>query len=118
MGRRRRVYPPGHTTRAGLGSAHQAQRRDQIKALKARPGQPCPFTQICGGLPMYATPAAARAAGLHPRLWPLDLDDFPGRWLGGPQVKRLAHRYCNRKAGQRVSTMVQAAARPQRYTRW
>jgi hypothetical protein len=71
---------------------------------------------------MYATVAAAAQAGLHPKLRPLDLDDFPGRVFGGPQVERLAHRYCNRKAGQRVGVKIKALRNPNPkrtvYNRW
>jgi hypothetical protein len=70
------------TTQRGLGYDHQLDRKRQLAAL--RDGDPCPR---CGG-PMFR--------GQY-----LDLDDFPGRIFGGPQVKLLAHRYCNRRAGSR-----------------
>jgi hypothetical protein len=53
----------------------------------------------------------------------LDLDDFPGRIFGGPQVKLLAHRSCNRRAGAqqremakrwRIRSVTMAAAGPPR----
>ena len=75
----------GTTTERGLGSQHQATRRTLHAQL--RDGDPC---ARCGG-PMYRSQ------------WPyLDVDDFPGRMYGGPQVKRLSHRYCNRAAGARM----------------
>jgi hypothetical protein len=70
------------TTQRGLGYDHQLDRKRRLAAL--RDGDPCPR---CGG-PMFR--------GQY-----LDLDDFPGRIFGGPQVKLLAHRYCNRRAGSR-----------------
>jgi hypothetical protein len=70
------------TTQRGLGYDHQLTRRERLAQL--RDGDPCPR---CGG-PMFR--------GQY-----LDLDDFPGRIFGGPQVKVLAHRYCNRRAGAR-----------------
>jgi hypothetical protein len=75
------------TTRPGLGYAHRAERKRQIAGL--RDGTPCPR---CG------------LAMLRGQL--LDLDDFPGRMFGGPQVKRLAHRACNRRAGQQLTTLI------------
>jgi hypothetical protein len=47
-----------------------------------RNGDPC---AKCGG-PMFVGQA-------------LDVDHYPGRMFGGPQITRLAHRYCNRRAG-------------------
>jgi len=52
------------------------------------------------------------------QLWRLDLDDFPGRVFGGPQVKRLSHRFCNRAAGARVTNMIKAMRTPSKYNRW
>jgi hypothetical protein len=71
------------TTQRGLGYDHQRERKRQLAAL--RDGDICPRC----GRPMFR--------GQY-----LDLDDFPGRMLGGPQVKLLAHRSCNRSAGARL----------------
>lgn len=90
---------PSYNELVGLGHEHQGERRVKLAALAASPGQPCPHVRICGGAPMYATPAEARAAGLPPALWRVDLDHYPGRIFGGPQVTRLAHASCNRSAG-------------------
>ncbi len=80
------------TTQRGLGGSHQADRRRQLAAL--RPGQPCPR---CG-------------TGMYP--WQrLDLDDYPGRVFGGPQVKRLAHARCNRQAGARLGNRLRRMRR-------
>jgi hypothetical protein len=68
------------TTQRGLGYDHQRTRRERLAQL--RDGDPCPR---CGG-PMF-------------RSQHLDLDHLPGRVFGGPQVKLLAHRSCNRRAG-------------------
>jgi hypothetical protein len=87
-----RVRPT--TTQRGLGYGHQRERERLLAQL--RDGDPC---ARCGG-PMYR--------GQY-----LDLDDFPGRMFGGPQVKLLAHRYCNRRAGAMMREMAKrwAAAR-------
>jgi hypothetical protein len=48
-----------------------------------------------------------------PRSRTLDLDHFPGRMYGGPQITRLAHRKCNRRDGQRKTTAIlKAKGRP------
>lgn len=36
----------------------------------------------------------------------LDLDEYPGRAYGGPQVKRLSGRACNRRHGQKLTTAI------------
>lgn len=84
-------------TKPGLGYPHRAERKRQIAGLRDR--TPCPRC----GLPM-----------LRGQL--LDLDDFPGRVFGGPQVKLLAHRACNRRAGQAITSAI-LRARPQRSRR-
>jgi hypothetical protein len=76
-------------------------RRERKAALaKLRPGADiCAHAEVCGGLPMWPTPRAAVLAGAPPWLGRLDLDDYPGRVFGGPQVRRLSHAHCNRSAG-------------------
>jgi hypothetical protein len=86
------------TTQRGLGFPHQRDRKRQLAGL--RDGQPCPRC----GRPMY-------------RWQYLDLDDFPGRMFGGPQVKLLSHRYCNRAAGARMGNRIRGYARPRRPSR-
>ena len=86
----------GTTTERGLGCDHQRQRVTALTAL--RDGDPC---ARCGR-PMWR--ADVYWVNGKPRSRTLDLDDFPGRMYGGPQVKRLSHRSCNRRAGQRQTT--------------
>jgi hypothetical protein len=90
--------PRRSTTERGLGYAHRAERNRQIAGL--RDGTPCPRC----GLPMV-------------RGQLLDLDDFPGRVFGGPQVKRLAHRACNRRAGQLITSAILRARSPRQWRR-
>ena len=71
----------GTTTQRGLGGTHPTERKRQLAAL-VDGVTACPFC----GQPMWRTQK-------------LDLDHWPGRAYGGPQVKRLAHRHCNRSAG-------------------
>lgn len=104
----------GNTTAVGLGWAvHQKPRMAALAAL--RDGDPCPRC----GLPMYRWMVTWNA-GRPTSRW-LDFDDFPGRAFGGPQVKRLAHRRCNRRAGAMLGNRLQRRRRTPRraaYTRW
>jgi len=90
-------------------------------------GTRCPRRSICGGLPMYSTPAAAAAAGLPRKLWNVNADHVIPRALGGakgPMV--LAHEHCNKSAGATLGNKLRAARRaaaraatmPRTYTRW
>lgn len=109
---------PPTTTQRGLGHAHQVTRKKALALLP--PGAPCPRPH-CGHAPMYPTPEAAAAAGLPPKLWHLDLDDFPGRVFGGPQTKLLAHRACNRAAGAQLGNKLRMLRKPRKrpvYDRW
>jgi hypothetical protein len=88
-------------------------------------------TSGCGGRCSRRWPTATRAprcelAGIyHPMFraqarW-LDVDEFPGRMYGGPQVRRLSWRRCNRQAGARAGNAARgarAARRRQAMSRW
>jgi hypothetical protein len=70
------------------GGAHKALRRRLLAALEREPGQPC---ARCGG-PMYP--------------WQLlDLDHYED----GSTWRGLAHRSCNRRAGQQQTTVINRA---------
>lgn len=122
--RARRPRPRLTTTQRGLGRKHQLARARLVAALVD--GTPCPRRSICGGLPMFATPAAAAAAGLPPKLWKLDADHVIPRALGGangPLV--LSHAHCDKAAGAALGNKLRAARRRamqppngQTYTRW
>ena len=73
----------GTTTQRGLGHAHEVDRRHKMAALQD--GEPCPYC----GRGMFRGQA-------------LELDHYPGRAFGGPQLTRLAHAHCNRSAGARM----------------
>lgn len=88
------------TTQRGLGGDHQAERKRQLALL--RDGDLCPFCW----------------RGMY-RGQLLDLDDWPGRAYGGRQVKRLAHRSCNRRAGQAItSAILRVRANARRRAQW
>jgi 5-methylcytosine-specific restriction endonuclease McrA len=77
----------GTTTQRGLGHTHQKARAAAVIALQD--GQPCPRC----GRPMWRSQARY-----------LDLDHIIPRSMGGtggPAV--LAHRWCNRAAGARIT---------------
>jgi hypothetical protein len=84
----------GTTTQRGYGHGHQSERKRRLAAYK--PGDPCAH---CG----------------HPMWWPMpaarqhiDLPHAPGKtgYLPG-----LAHRACNRRDGQRITTAILHAKR-------
>ena len=87
----------GTTTQRGLGSPHQREGRQLFAMWK--PGDPC---ARCGQPMLYRwliQPDGKRVSAI-------DVDDFPGRVYGGPQVKRLSHRSCNRRAGQAITAAI------------
>jgi hypothetical protein len=97
----------GTTTARGLGSQHQSARQ---RALAVMPeGALCARCEQAGiAHPMTRAAITRRPDGRY--VAPLlDLDDFPGRAYGGPQVKRLSWARCNRRAGQRQTTAINRA---------
>ena len=95
------------TTERGLGSQHQAARQ---RALATMPeGALCARCQDNGiAHPMTRAAITRRPDGRYVAPM-LDLDDFPGRAYGGPQVKRLSWRRCNRRDGQAKTTVINRA---------
>jgi len=93
----------------GIRGDHQKVRRALLRALAD--GDACARCQARGVYhPMFA--AAAR--------W-LDVDEFPGRMYGGPQLRRLSWRFCNRQAGGRAGAAARrarAAGRRRAMIRW
>lgn len=89
--------PAASTTARGLGSQHQGARQQALAAMPE--GAPCARCELRGiHHPMTRAVITRRPDGRY--VSPLlDLDDFPGRAIGGPQVKRLSWRSCNRSAG-------------------
>jgi hypothetical protein len=88
----------GTTQERGLGWVeHQSPRQTALRTLQD--GDLCARCELHGiKHPMYrALVSVGRSGKLVAPL--LDLDDFPGRRFGGPQVKRLSWRRCNRGEG-------------------
>ena len=115
-----RSYRPGHTTAAGLGWAHQQARERALRSL--RDGDLCARCEARGlEHPMFRDLISRGANGrlVAPLL---DLDDFPGRAAGGPQVKRLSYAACNRAQGTEITNALRrrAAGKPPvtAYSRW
>ncbi len=109
--------PRWPTAERGLGGAHQAARAKALSALAD--GDPCFRCELRGVYhPMWR--AFVYWVDGKPRSAVLDLDDYPGRRFGGPQVKRLSYRACNRSHGAQVGNAIRAAFTPKRgtYTRW
>ena len=82
----------GTTTQRGYGSPHQAERERRLK--RYRPGDICPH---CGQPIMWA-PAVVRR-----------FVDLPHNADRTGYLPGLAHRSCNRRDGQRMTTAILAA---------
>jgi hypothetical protein len=105
------------TAQRGLGGPHQSYRQTALATMAE--GQPC-FRCELRGVVHPMTRAVIRRSPYTGR-WvapALELDDYPGRVFGGPQVKRLSWRKCNRSAGGTLGNMIKASRRPPAYTRW
>lgn len=89
------------TSRRGLGWAHQQDRARLLRELLQAGGvSTCPYPEYCGNAPLY-----------HPDVCPngpcwlcrLDRDHVIPRAQGGEHgPARLAHSWCNSKAGARL----------------
>lgn len=97
-----RVRWHGSTTQRGYGRPHQAERERRLQ--RYRPGDLCPHC----GQPMTWWPL--KTARRY-----IDLPHAPGKtgYLPG-----LAHRYCNRKDGQRMTTAILNARRGRTGRTW
>jgi hypothetical protein len=96
------------TAQRGLGTDHQKLRAAALTALAD--GDPCARCAQRGIYHPMTRDAVTWKDGRPSSRW-LDLDDFPGRAFGGPQVKRLSWRKCNRSAGGRLGGRITAAKR-------
>jgi hypothetical protein len=104
------------TKERGLGGSHPAERRAALKALKD--GDLCFRCELRGiEHPMYRSLVIQTPRG--PKSPWLDLDEYPGRAVGGPQIKRLSYRRCNRSHGATFGNIRRGAKRAaEKYTRW
>ncbi len=99
------------TTQRGLGYTHQHARQLALAAMPE--GALCARCQQRGIThPMTRDVITYRNGRWTAPL--LDLDDFPGRMYGGPQVKRLSWAKCNRTAGGRLGGLTRRR-RPRRF---
>ena len=94
----------------GLGSGHQDERQHALATMAE--GQLC-ARHLSMGIehPLSRTLISRSKDG---RRWVspfLDLDDFPGRAFGGPQVKRLSCRKSNRSHGATMGNRMRGQAR-------
>jgi len=97
----------GTTAQRGLGGGHQSDRQHALAVMPE--GALCARCESRGiAHPMTRAVITRRPDGRY--VSPLlDLDDFPGRAYGGPQVKRLSWRRCNRRAGQAITAAINRA---------
>ena len=105
----------GTTTQRGLGWQHQKARTAALAALKD--GDLCARCEARGIEHQLYRSMVIWKDGKPTSPW-LDLDDFPGRRVGGPQVKRLSGRKCNRRSGAHVTNQIRRGRSARRYTRW
>lgn len=109
----------GSTKQRGLAGGHQSKRQTALRDLQDM--DLCARCELRGRVHyMWRSLVTRRPDGrlVAPLL---DLDDFPGRVFGGPQVKRLSYRRCNRSAGASLGNRLRALTRPAtpaKYTRW
>ncbi len=104
------------TAQRGLGGDHQSARQRALATMAE--GAPCARCELRGVEHPMTRDVITRRDGrwVAPLL---DLDDFPGRVYGGPQVKRLSWRSCNRGAGARLGNRRRAGRmQARRYSRW
>ena len=101
----------GTTAQRGLGSGHQQERQRALASLQD--GDPCARCALRGiEHPMFRWAVTRQPSGRYTSAL-LDLDDFPGRAYGGPQVKRLSWRACNRRDGQaKTAALLRARGGP------
>ena len=97
-----RVRWTGTTAQRGYGTAHQAERKRRLKLY--RPGDLCAH---CQQAMTYWPLSVAKQY--------IDLPHAPGKngYLAG-----LAHRKCNRRDGQRMTTAILAAKRGTPARQW
>ena len=92
----------GNATDRGYGYPHRLERERRLSQYK--PGDPCAH---CGRPITWWPLAVARRY--------IDLPHMPGKTAYMPG---LAHRYCNRRDGQRITTAILRAKRGTPARRW
>ena len=94
----------------GLGSGHQSERQQALATMAE--GQLC-ARHLSMGIehPLSRALISRSKDGLRWVAPLLDLDDFPGRAFGGPQVKRLSCRKSNRSHGATMGNRMRGQVR-------
>jgi len=114
------------TRERGLAGQHPADRQVALRDMPE--GAPCFRCELRGVYHPMTRAVISKSQATGRWVAPLlELDDYPGRVFGGPQVKRLSWKRCNRQAGARLGNAIRAArasagagAQPRlsRYDRW
>jgi hypothetical protein len=100
-----RTKPRLSAAARGLGSGHRSVRQHALATMAE--GQQCFRCELRGIVHRLSRALISRSADGKRWVSPwLDLDDYPGRAVGGPQVKRLSGRKCNRSHGQQLTTAI------------
>lgn len=100
-----RTRPRLSATERGLGHGHRCDRQHALATMAE--GQQCFRCELDGRVHLLSRSLIGRST--DGRRWVsefLDLDEYPGRAYGGPQVKRLSGRACNRRHGQKLTTAI------------
>jgi hypothetical protein len=113
------------TKARGLTGQHPADRQVALRDMPE--GAPCFRCELRGVVHPMTRAVISKSPATGRWVAPLlELDHYPGRAFGGPQVSRLSWKRCNRQAGARlgnalraVRAAVQEDTRPvSRYDRW
>ena len=82
----------------GLGHPHRTDRQHALATMTE--GQQCFRCELRGAVHPLSRSLIGRSKDGRRYVAPLlDLDEYPGRVFGGPQIKRLSGRNCNRSHG-------------------
>lgn len=101
----RRSVPRKSAAARGLGHGHRSDRQQALATMAE--GQLCFRCELSGIEHRLSRSLISRSK--DGKRWVseyLDLDEYPGRAYGGPQVKRLSGRKCNRRHGQTMTTAI------------
>ena len=100
-----RTRPRLSAAARGLGHGHRSERQHALATMAE--GQLCFRCELSGIEHRLSRALISRSK--DGKRWVseyLDLDHYPGRAYGGPQIVRLSGKACNRRHGQRMTTAI------------